>query len=111
MLFQILHPCSAEFADKLTAFNFKVGEVVIPDEGVVQSVLAVVNFERECIHGISSLSCGLDRKVTLQRVAGCAVSSPSVHSVYHTTILERKRRNPNPSPIGTKFRFLKYGGA
>ena len=29
---------------------------------------------------------------------------------YHTTILEIKRRNPNPSPTGIKFGFLKYGG-
>ena len=37
--------------------------------------------------------------------------SPFVHFVYHTTILEIKRRNPNPSPTGIKFGFLKYGGA
>lgn len=39
MLFQILQPQSAVFVDRLTAFNFKIGEVIIPDEGVVQSVL------------------------------------------------------------------------
>ncbi len=37
--------------------------------------------------------------------------SPFVHFGYHTTILEIKRRNPNPSPTGIKFGFLKYGGA
>ena len=30
---------------------------------------------------------------------------------YHTTILEIKRRNPNPSPIGMMFGFLGLGGA
>ena len=66
MLFQILHPCSAEFADRLTAFNFKIGEVVIPDESVVQSIFTVVDFGRECIHGGSSLSCGVGHGVLLQ---------------------------------------------
>ena len=37
--------------------------------------------------------------------------SPFVHLVVHTTILEIKRRNPNPSPIGMMFGFLGYGGA
>ena len=37
--------------------------------------------------------------------------SPFVHFVYHTTILEIKRRNPNPSPIGMMFGFLGFGGA
>ena len=37
--------------------------------------------------------------------------SPFVHFVYHTTILEIKRRNPNPSQIGMMFGFLGFGGA
>ena len=37
--------------------------------------------------------------------------SPFVHLVVHTTILEIKRRNPNPSPIGMMFGFLGFGGA
>ena len=35
--------------------------------------------------------------------------SPFVHFVYRTTILEIKRRNPNPSPIGMMFGFLGFG--
>jgi len=31
--------------------------------------------------------------------------------VLHTTILETKRKNPNPSPIGMMFGFLGFGGA
>jgi hypothetical protein len=31
--------------------------------------------------------------------------------VLHATILEIKRRNPNPSPIGMMFGFLGFGGA
>ena len=37
--------------------------------------------------------------------------SPFVCFAYHTTILEIKRRNPNPSPIGMMFGFLWFGGA
>ena len=37
--------------------------------------------------------------------------SPFVHLVVHATILEIKRRNPNPSPIGMMFGFLGFGGA
>ena len=37
--------------------------------------------------------------------------SPFVHLVVHTTILEIKRKNPNPSPIGMMFGFLGFGGA
>ena len=66
MLFQVLHPCSAEFAERLTAFNFKIGEVIIPDEGLVQSVFVVVDFGRERIHRVSSLSCDVGHEVLLQ---------------------------------------------
>jgi len=66
MLFQILQPQSAVFVDRLTAFNFKIGELIIPDEGVVQSVFTVVDSGRERIHRVSSLSCGVGHEVLLQ---------------------------------------------
>ena len=78
MHFQILHPRSAVITERLGCFDFNIGEIVIPDEGIVRSVCAVVDSGRECVHGVSPLSCGLGRNVTLQRVADCTVSSPSM---------------------------------
>lgn len=31
--------------------------------------------------------------------------------IYHTTILEKKQRNPNPFPAGIRFEFFKDGRA
>ena len=78
MLFQNLHPCSAEFAERLTAFNFKIGEIVITNESIVQSVCAVVDSGRECVHGVSSLSCGVGHNVLLQPLTVCSYCSPFV---------------------------------
>ena len=95
----VLHPRYAIFAERLTAFNFKIGEVVITDEGVVQSIFAVVDFGRERVHGISSLSCGVGHEGLLQ-LFDCLFLPISFRRLilsHHNTREKKKKSEPIPN--------------
>ena len=96
---QNLHPRSAVFADRLTAFNFKIEEVVIPDESVVQSIFTVMDFGRKCIHRVSLLSCGVGHGVLLQ-LFDCLfllLSFRRLILLHHNTRDKKKKSEPIPN--------------
>lgn len=110
MFLQILHTHHTVLTQRIPRLNAEIWKVVVAKQGIVQAILIIMNLLRQFAHFVFPHF----RIVHVYWVAGnhlCVCDHFLCSEIDHTTILERKQRNPNPFPIGIRFGFLKYGGA